>query len=66
MRAAPEAAIAHLCSVPEQFRDVLLTNAIGPFLVIKALLPLIMKSTKKQVLRPSAPGRYLLNARQAH
>jgi NAD(P)-dependent dehydrogenase (short-subunit alcohol dehydrogenase family) len=36
-------------SDPEEFREVLLTNVIGSFMVITALLPLIKKSTKKQV-----------------
>lgn len=40
----------------DEFKDVLLTNVLGPFLVTKALLPVIKMGNKKQVIiqRPLA------------
>ena len=34
---------------PGEFPDIFKTNVIGPYLVTKALLPLIKKGRKKQV-----------------
>ena len=33
----------------DEFRDILIINSLGPFLVIKAFLALIRKGSKKQV-----------------
>lgn len=33
----------------DEFRDILMINTLGPYLVIKEVLPLIRRGTKKQV-----------------
>lgn len=38
----------------DEFKEVLMTNVMGPFLVVKSFLPLIKKGKKKQVRAP--PG----------
>lgn len=39
---------------PEELKRILLTNTIGPFLVVQNLLPLIRKGTKKQIVQISS------------
>jgi len=45
-----------VCSDATEFKDILMTNVVGPFLVIQALLPLIRKGAKKQVEECNLPS----------
>ena len=43
-------ALALLCRNVQDFQDIMKVNILGPFLVTQALLPLIRKGDRKQVL----------------
>ena len=40
---------------PGEFSDIFKTNVVGPYLVTRALLPLIKKGRKKQVRKLVSP-----------
>ena len=44
---------------PGEFPDIFKTNVVGPYLVTRALLPLIRKGRKKQVRKLVSPLRIL-------